>query len=1008
MPYLNGLFSRRLTILMFAAAITTSPCLMRAAQPREETTESDDETTRLAEFVVTGSNIPTAADAMDVPVIVLGSKDIAQTGMDSNLQDILKARTPALMLGRSNFGAATAAASTPQLATGGGSVANLRNLSTLVLVNGRRVAASGINALGGQNFVDISQFPIAAIDHIEILSDGASAIYGADAVGGVINLILKSNYQGAEIGARYAVSTEGGHYSERSGYIVAGGGTKRANLTVTGSWSKIDPIWQYQRPFVKNNPRLGTTLPGYVSGNVLSYALNSPSQTNPTGTSATAPNIAALVANGTYLAAGSSSIMPFNGALYATLSEGKTQKGATAMLNIDIVPQRLAFFSDIELSQTHGFTQGYNASLGNAMVSGTLISGQFAFAPIPNGSPYNPIKAAVSGVVMQSPATPSFFTFDGRTNRAAYGFRGQLNADWNWEAAGVYSDSKLDMQVHNVPFAPNLNASIAGGYDASGNPMAGGKYSRVVTIPSYLTGSPQYVIQPALDPFARNGRDPASLANVYGTQFFQLDSKLPSYDAKIVGTPFSLPGGKLGLAAGVNERKETLIARIDPNSQNLSTSPANHNWGNGAIFFDSWQKSRTVDAYYAELRAPVTGPNWSLPGLHVLDLSAAYRIEKYSDAGKARSPKLGLRWQPIDDQVTFRATYSKAFLAPDLNHQYSPTSVLVGATATLLTTNVLSPTGATNPAFNGLQYYSGNGSNPDLKPSYSTSRSFGIVLSPRAIKGLTIDVNYLNVFQKGIPAGIGSIAILQSVNTLGAASPFLRNVSIGNLPGLPGASTAALTAPYGLYNLLISGNYKGNLYILDNFINSGGLHETLTDINIQYELPTRTLGKFTFGTQGTYMRSFMFAMTPTDLFYEYAGYSTAAAKTGTFPHYAFYSTVDWNYKNWEVLVGNKYLSRLTDVQNGQFPAVYLATHPAVTVNYYTTIDLQLTYTLNKVAAGRMWNYLKGLSFTVGVNNLFDRFPPPAPLSWTLDQVLVDASTYSPVGRLFFFSGKLKF
>ena len=127
-------------------------------------------------------------------------------------------------------------------ATSGGSQLSLRNLSTLVLLDGRRLPDSGASARGGRSFVDVNQIPLAAIQTMEVLTDGASAIYGSDAVGGVVNVKLKNDFQGLEIGGRYARSTREGDYTQRSAYLVAGAKTDRFNLTVSFSESDITPL----------------------------------------------------------------------------------------------------------------------------------------------------------------------------------------------------------------------------------------------------------------------------------------------------------------------------------------------------------------------------------------------------------------------------------------------------------------------------------------------------------------------------------------------------------------------------------------------------------------------------------------------------------------------------------------------------------------------------------------------------------------------------------------------
>ena len=126
--------------------------------------------------------------------------------------------------------------------TNGGSAVALRNRATLVLINGRRAALSPVLASGGASFVDVSIIPLSAVERVEVLSDGASATYGSDAVSGVVNVILKTNYQGAEVGGRYGWSPNRGKYAERSYYAVAGAGTGRTNLTVTTEWKSSDQI----------------------------------------------------------------------------------------------------------------------------------------------------------------------------------------------------------------------------------------------------------------------------------------------------------------------------------------------------------------------------------------------------------------------------------------------------------------------------------------------------------------------------------------------------------------------------------------------------------------------------------------------------------------------------------------------------------------------------------------------------------------------------------------------
>src|ERR1700716_341435 len=238
------------------------------------------EPTALEAITVTGSLLPTTPDQVAVSVISLDGKQLDQTGVSTNALEILRKAIPSFA-GRSNAG--TSNANNDNQRTAGGSQLQLRNLPTLILINGRRVANAGIGGLNGKNFVDVNQIPAAAIDHIEVLTDGASSIYGSDAIGGVVNFILKSESQGVTLGGRNA--TAAGGYGERSAYLSGGATLGSVNITATGSFSPTDPLYQNSRSFT--SPLYGKTsgIPGVVAGgnDLLAYALSSPAAKNPVG-----------------------------------------------------------------------------------------------------------------------------------------------------------------------------------------------------------------------------------------------------------------------------------------------------------------------------------------------------------------------------------------------------------------------------------------------------------------------------------------------------------------------------------------------------------------------------------------------------------------------------------------------------------------------------------------------------------------------------------------------------
>src|ERR1700716_936417 len=256
----------------------------------------------LETVTVTGSLLPTAPDAVAVPVIAIDAKQLEQNGVSTNALEILRKAIPSFA-GRSNAG--TSNANNDNQRTAGGSQLQLRNLPTLILINGRRVANSGVGGINGKNFVDVNQIPAPAIDHIEARTDGASSIDGSDAIGGVVNFILKSDYDGFKAGGRYGGAT--GDYRERSAYATGGTNVGGINFTATGTYSKTSPLFQDTRAFTSPLFNKTSSIPGVIAaggsnpGAILAPGVNTPSALNPTGTNATATSVNQLVANGTYV-----------------------------------------------------------------------------------------------------------------------------------------------------------------------------------------------------------------------------------------------------------------------------------------------------------------------------------------------------------------------------------------------------------------------------------------------------------------------------------------------------------------------------------------------------------------------------------------------------------------------------------------------------------------------------------------------------------------------------------
>ncbi len=929
-------------------------------------------TAQVEEIVVTGSALRTAPDAIAVPVQTIGLKQLQIVGVNSNALEVLRKSVPAFQ-GRGNTGNSNA--NNTNQNTAGGSQARLRDLDTLVLINGRRVAVGAVAGIGGKIFVDVNQIPLSAIERVEVLTDGASAIYGSDAVGGVVNFILKKHQDGVSFGGR--VASAAGGYKEGSGYFSAGTTlADRFDVVLNGSYTHTDPLYQHQRSFTHPFIVSGAAIPGAVGGAfILNPNLNSPSQSVPTGTAATAPNMNALVP-GVYTAGNATTIgATYDLGQFQTMLLRQNVASLSGSLEGKIDEEgKVNLFSDFELAQGKSFAQ---------------FLPRVTAVTVAAGAPFNPTTGSVSGVQFGDTAHPK--QYDNTTNkfRITTGVRGKFSLfshDWRWEAAFTHSQDQLAQLQRNVIYGPNLTAAIAGGFDANGNAVAGGKFSKVFG--NFSTASPLILVA-ALDPFARTGRDPTSIANIFGVENIHGRSVLDSADVSFNGDVFSLPAGPVSVAVGAAWRKESLSAGADDNGRN--TGPTAQRWVGGQ-FFDPFSKSRTINAVYGEMRVPLASPEMNMPGVHVLDLIGAFRAEHYSDAGNSTVPKVGLRWQPIDGQFTVRATYSKSFTAPSLYAEYGPTATRQAGGAIIQTAFPGQPSSPFNAE---------DGNNPNLAPAKADTFSLGGVVKPDALPDLRLTVQYTSIDQRDIAGGIGFNNILVDVNRLGSASIFFNNVAKNNFPGLagavgfanPGDLLAYLNANPGVNNL--------NIYAIDQFRNLGGIKLRTVDTTFGYTWRTADHGNIDLDFVATYLNSYKYQALPSQQFYEFAGVASNSPQAGgTQPKWRTYTTVTWTDGPWTASLAHSYIDKVADEGAGGFTFAN-AGLPAIPVKAYSSFDARVAYKL----PNDLWR-LKDTTLAIGVNNLGDAKPPRAANAFTDNRT--DVSTYSPIGRLVYLTFDSRF
>ncbi|MES1195055.1 MAG: TonB-dependent receptor, partial [Opitutus sp.] len=411
-----------------------------------------------------------------------------------------------------------------------------------------------------------------------------------------------------------------------------------------------------------------------------------------------------------------------------------------------------------------------------------------------------------------------------------------------------------------------------------------------------------------------------SQANIFGDSSTALISRIIAYDARVSGRLFTLPTGAVEAAGGAAYRKETLKATADMNSV-INPVTGTSAWNNG-VTLNPFDAGRTIQALFLELKVPLTSPEQHLPGLYTVVLDGAVRREYYSDTDDPTVPKVSLRWLPFDDQFAFRATYSKSFSAPTLYSLFGPSNS--GATPSLAGLTAYNTAGQPIGPFPPVQGNQQSGSNPNLRPSHSKNYTLGFVYSPKAVKGLSVSVDYYTIKETDIVGALATpTTIVQDVEQYGPASHLVNYVHLGNFGQLGGT---VVTTPGQL-----SPN-PGNIYVDQFNANVASQQQDGVDLTFKYSWRTNH-GTFDFSSSWAYLRSFRIQSAPGEDYTEYSGTNGY----GTLPRYREYSTVAWQSGAWAASVSNSYVPSVTSAGSGE------------KVDSYTTFDLQ-----GSVDFGKIW------------------------------------------------------
>lgn len=666
---------------------------------------------RVDRVEITGSSIKRIASEGALPVQSITKEEIRRAGISSAEQ--LMESLAISGTGLDNMASQVGIMSTAERGNNGVASANLRGLgagSTLVLLNGRRVTVHGLK--GGA--VDLNSIPMAAVERVEILTDGASAIYGTDAIGGVINFILRKNYSGAEVNLFTDQPTEGGGAITTVSLLGGAGDLTRDrfNVLVNLAFDDQAKLMPGQRDFVNGYQpsrgiapeTIGTPFASQVVGvgsalQNFTLAGSGPNNKNTANLLSLQGKCNSVPGMEQYRADLWTSIVSrthgctydYNGAAVLIQPVQRQNLVSRAMFAIDADTNLIAEFvgsrttsrKEFEPMQINNSTSIWRNSNG----------GQGAYYPV-GGPYYQDLTGLVPGFDKTKGIAYSWRCVDcgnriietvSDASRLLVGLEGSLRG-WDYKLGLSRAESEA-------------SSKLGGGYfytDKMAAALRSGKVN-----PWLLPGQSQTAEAMAL----------LSGASADGVTLYGGKSKLTQIDGTLSGEVLQLPAGPVGAAVGFDLRRETYVFNGDGNlSNSIFNVPADGSIKPG---------QRDIKAVFAEVAVPI---------FKSLEATLALRHDKYSDFGGTTNPKLALRYQPLKS-LMFRGSYNEGFRAPSFNQLNSP--ILLSQTSTDRVDPVLCPQNPGNPLYcTAKRYEVIAGGNPNLKPETAKMWTLGTVFEP--------------------------------------------------------------------------------------------------------------------------------------------------------------------------------------------------------------------------------------------------------------------------------------
>ena len=900
--------------------------------------KADDNMTRVE---VTGSSIKRLASENALPLTTYKAEELEAQGL-TTMSEVATSLV-------------TASTNEPVGGGGGGTMINMRGLNTnrtLVLLNGRRLPNEAI----GASSVNVDVVPMSAVERVEVLRDGASAIYGTDAIAGVINFITKRTVNKVSVSAGIVQPERSGGGEQRRFSIVGGTGDLNKdgwNIFAAFDTQRRTSLMQKSRPEIWDPERIaqlgGTVFTSNTSGSSSSPAnytvYNNGKPTTTTGNP--------------YWATGCGSNYDAPYSLASTKASGAGAK--TCILDPTIYPQLLPDNKQTTLftkaSIRHGDNKLFTVEMLNSESYIDSLNPPQVFGA---QTDYDKLNPGVRKPLFINRNSKWYPGGSGGVPAMA-GVTGQdLALTWSLDELGAAGTH--DRQNTNRIVVADEGAFMGWDYRVGFNGAISerrvGWKKGFVSTPGVYAG----VADGTLNPFGKQdaaGSEYLDSISVDGVNFRTARVKYFGPDFNVSRELMQLDGGAMAIAVGGDLHREMYSDRTSMQTNDVVYKTSGTPGANPS-------GARTIGGLYMELDAPVTKQ---------LDVTLAARADHFSDFGSTFNPKLSLRWEP-HKAVMLRATGSTGFRAPTLPELYgtarakSPSvnrwdDPLLCPSATPSQPN----TGAltTDPRYTGLnldaarvcntQLTTLTGANPDLQPEESRTYTAGIVLEP--VKNMMLSFDVWDIKMKGTIAQITEDTIFSDVNR---------------------------------YNNLFVRNADGTLdYITVTRMNMGGLHTRGVDVGFRYVVPTKQWGKFGVNLDGTYVDQYEGQNDAGGPWVDSVGRPGALATGSTSANTYIFKwrhnlRFSWNYGKFGAQLTQSYTSSYEDTN--ALPTQKPGQPFYNVIDHYTLYNLSTNY-----------KFSDNLRVTLGVNNLFNEEPPLSNQRLS-SRVVFAQNIAKPIGRAF--------